>query len=338
MILIILLVFCLIVVFFVWSLAVNMNRSAHIPRSTAIKPKPNAIEKHLSSFRSHQVPVSEILPLPVFTGQRSDVLKQLYLYISELARSSPSLRISHCPREVVFDYVRRGGLELFASKRDFFLLQCFLLTRVRWISSDFHCHSLSANALRLLGSSLNDLYPVVVEEKAAFFVYSLLFDFGYGPNLFPWHRYRVEEDNLDGVPTTFYLVRIDVGSLLGGVSDFVWKVGITFKPVVGVRGRFSGKYSKFVSILREINYSDGRIAFMKEQTYLQMAPSGSFERALEPWQYRLREVDLVEDEGIDPFQYLSKRDVSVLGLSEWVFGAYKTPKRAIALFEQLTQY
>jgi len=337
----VLFVFICLLIFslFLWSLSFKKRtKISQSANALDLEARPNAIEKHLAEHRAYYD--SRIKPLepPSFVGVRSDDLRHLLDFL----KSSKSLLAFVRPRSnqqaLVADYVGRGGLHLFSTSATFWMLQCYLLTTIKWISSDFHCHRLSDKSSKLLGCSMADLYPVVIDNQSAFIIYSLLFDLGYGPNLFPWHRYRVDEDDLCGHPRTLYLVSIDVGTLAGQEPDCIWKIGITAKSVVGKNARYSGKYSSVVQVLREICYGDGRIAFMKEQIYLDMAPDGIPRYVLEPWQYRMHDIDLIDEMGIDPSKYLSRRDVGTLGTSEWVFGKHKTPRSAIALFDRLTQW
>lgn len=339
MVVLIILIFLLIIALLIRPLSFNQKpKIRQSARPLVLEEKPNAIEKHLAEYRSYYN--SNIKPLdpPSFVGVRTDDLKHLldFLRASKSVNSFTKPRSN--PQELVDDYVRRGELQLFSASTTFWMLQCYLLAVVKWIGSDFHCHRLSEQSFKLLGCSMSDLYPVVIDDKGAFIIYSLLFDFGYGPNLFPWHRFYVDEDDLRSLPMTLYLVGIDVGTLASQEPDYVWKIGITSKSVLGTNSRFSGKYSKVVRVLREISYKDGRIAFMKEQIYLKMAPDGVLKYVLEPWQYRMHDVDLIEDEGIDPSRYLSRSDVSTLGVTEWVFGKHKTSRSAVALFDRLTQW
>ena len=333
------LVCLLIIALLIWSLSFSQKpKIRQSSRPLALENKPNAIEKHLAEYRSYYDAKIKPLEPPSFVGVRADDLKHLLDFLSASKSAIPLAKSRSNQQELVDDYVCRGGLQLFSASAAFWMLQCYLLTVVKWINSEFHCYRLSEQSFKQLGCSMSDLYPVIIDNEGAFIIYSLLFDFGYGPNLFPWHRFRVDEDDLRGSPKTLYLVSIDVGTLAGREADYVWKIGITAKSVVGANARFSGKYSKVVRVLREICYGDGRIAFMKEQIYLQMAPDGVLKYVLEPWQYRMHNVDLIEEEGIDPSRYLSQRDVNTLGISEWVFGKHKTARSAIRLFDRLTQW
>lgn len=329
----------LIVALLIWSLSFNQKpKTRQSNRSLVLEEKPNAIEKHLAEYDSYYNARIKPLDPPSFVGVRADDLKHLLDFLSLSKSLNTHAKPSRIQQEIVDDYVCRGELQLFSAGLIFWMLQCYLLALVKWVDRDFHCYRLSEKSFKLLGCSMSHLYPVIIDNEGAFIIYSLLFDFGYGPNLFPWHRFRADEDDLCGSPKTLYLVSIDVGTLVGCEPDYVWKIGITAKSVVGANSRYSGKYSKVVRVLREICYGDGRIAFMKEQIYLKMAPDGVLKYVLEPWQYRMHDADLIDEEGIDPSGYLSRIDVNTLGISEWVFGKHKTSRSAIALFDRLNQW
>lgn len=201
------------------------------------------------------------------------------------------------------------------------LLQCFLLSQVKRIPLLFKNEQLLENPDKYLGADLNQLYPTIVCPDHFEALRTLVYDFGYGPNAFPWHLKRAEQDYLKEKPTKLYLISVDLGSLTGQERCLVWKIGITSRPQVAGKGnaRYAGKYTKYIEVLRNVEYQDGSIAFMKEQVYIQLAS---------------REKSRSLGKRID-WGKLSERDRSTLGLSEIVLEG-RAKKLAISLFDQIT--
>jgi hypothetical protein len=117
-------------------------------------------------------------------------------------------------------------------------------------------------------------------------------------------------------------VEIDVGKLTKGDSYLVYKVGITTKNNVtgsSAGSRYGGKYKEFTRVIRKITYEDGRIAYMKEQTIINMAHQEKSNRS--------------RDSKFN-VELLSLRDTQTLGVSEWIQEG-KQGNAAIRLFDQI---
>jgi hypothetical protein len=237
-----------------------------------------------------------------------------------------NLSSKHCvkPRyknDDVFTKYSNKGL-CWYDKKSFWGAQCLALSRIKSISKDFSCFEFNKKKDTLLGSPADNLYPLVSGADDAYFLYSLIYDFGYGPNLFAWHEERIEEDELKGKVATLYLVEIDVGKLTKGDSYLVYKVGITTKNNVtgsSAGSRYGGKYKEFTRVIRKITYEDGRIAYMKEQTIINMAHQEKSNRS--------------RDSKFN-VELLSLRDTQTLGVSEWIQEG-KQGNAAIRLFDQI---
>jgi hypothetical protein len=208
-----------------------------------------------------------------------------------------------------------------------FLLQCYLLSKIDLVPMDpgpLMCNYAPSPAdLEKIGGTLDSLYPVISSNKHLFFLHSLAYDYGYGPNAFPWPEKRIREGSLRGVPAKLYLVAIDIGALTGGKTCFVWKIGITTKSnVVGksAESRYSGRLATYVEVLRSKGYRCGEHAFIKEQTYLRLAGEAK-SRSLGS------KVDLSR---------LCENQMRELGSTEWVLMG-RPKSLAIAYFDQITQ-
>ncbi len=206
--------------------------------------------------------------------------------------------------------------------KNWWLVQCFLLSKLKRLPLQFTDQQVLEESVSVFGIKLDELYPAVASRNHLGLVRSLVYDFGYGPNAFAWHDTRVDKDHLSSRPAKLYLVSIDAGTLTGQKKCLVWKIGITTRPnIVGksASSRYSGKYASHVHVLREIEYQDGSIAYMKEQTFLKLA---SLEKS--------RSVGTRVD-----WAKLSDRDRSTLGLSEIVLVG-RAKSLALALFDQIT--
>lgn len=239
-------------------------------------------------------------------------------------KSKDSVKPYYKSEDVFTRYSSRGLC--WYDKKSFWGAQCLALSTISNISVDFSCFYLNKKPNDFLGSPADDLYPIISGADDAYFLYSILYDFGYGPNLFPWHEYRMNEETLEGKHARLYLVEIDIGRIVGSHSYCVYKVGITTKQyIVGStnNSRFGGHYKKFIRIIRSHLYEDGRVAYMKEQVILNFASITKFKCADK------KEFDL---------KMLSEMDLQTLGLSEWMpLGS--TEGFAIKIFERFaTRY
>lgn len=208
-----------------------------------------------------------------------------------------------------------------------FLLQCYILNRLPrapYCRDNRHFWELSEDEFFREGACLDRLYPVVARETHLFILDSLAYNFGYGPNAFPWKLKRVERGHLKSKPTTLYLVSINLGSLTGGKNCFAWKIGITTKERVVGEGkamcRYYGKYTQHVDLIREKRYACGELAYMREQTYVEQV-SREKTRPLH---------------GKYDHKKLSSHDLSVLGPSEWVLEG-RSKSLAAEYFDRLTR-
>ncbi|MFL2517228.1 MAG: hypothetical protein ACJ0GX_11765 [Parasynechococcus sp.] len=190
---------------------------------------------------------------------------------------------------------------------------------VRHVPLDLDIDNLLEGSKSDLGVDLDDLYPVVVTHEQLGALRSLVYDYGYGPNAFPWHKKKADKNYLSRKPTKLYLISIDAGTLTGQKKCLVWKIGITSKEVVGSStSRYSGQLAKYIEVLREVEYEDGSIAFMKEQVFMQLAN-----------REKSRSLGTRVDWG-----KLSDGDRSRLGLSEIVLTG-RPKSLAINLFDQI---
>lgn len=211
--------------------------------------------------------------------------------------------------------------------RSILFLQCALLQKLEVVpqeSSAQYSWQLTEEAFVEQGIDLDWLYPLISRERHLFLLDSLAYNFGYGPNLFPWKSKRLKKGDLEATPGILYLVSINVGKLTGGKDCLMWKVGITTKEGVvgegGSRHRYSGKYVAFVDVLREMRYESAEHAFIKEQVYLDLVRKEKT-RSLEN-KYSHRK--------------LTDGDLGVLGASEWVLEG-RSKDLAIQYFDQLTR-
>lgn len=207
-------------------------------------------------------------------------------------------------------------------KKSFWGAQCLVLSAIPWIKHDFSCFAFKRNAESVIGCHPDKLYPLISSNTDAYFLYSLIYDFGYGPNKFPWHDQRMDEETLMGKPTKLYLVEINLGALYGKNDFNVVKVGITTKGGIvgpGDNFRFSGKYQNHVNLLKCVKYEDGRVAYMKEQTILKLAS--------EQDRRSTREMPFCPES-------IPNADRNVLGTTEWIFVGSPT-KKAVTLFTQV---
>ena len=207
-------------------------------------------------------------------------------------------------------------------KKSFWGAQVAALSAIPWIKHDFSCFEFKRNPESVIGCHPDKLYPIVSSNDDAYFLYSLIYDFGYGPNKFAWQDHRMDEDTLKDKATKLYLVEINIGSLYGKKDFKVTKVGITTKSGIvgpGDAFRFSGKFQKHVSVLGCVDYEDGRIAYMKEQVIIKLA-SEQKQKTFNSIPYS--------------FDKISTSDLNTLGPTEWIFiGSPK--KRAVHLFAQV---
>ena len=203
------------------------------------------------------------------------------------------------------------------------MLQCFLLRRLV-ISQPIDLLSLDLNSQGSFNGTeqLDCLYPVVHNQYDLPLLWSLAYDYGYGPNAFPWNEKRVQKGFLAGKPTTLYLVSIDVGKLTGKASCNIWKIGITQKQFIvgkGDNARFPSRYNEIIKVLRAKRYDDGELAYIREQVYLEQV------------QYeRTRSLASKYDHAA-----LLERDLANLGVSEWVLEG-RSKSLAIEYFDRLT--
>jgi len=207
-----------------------------------------------------------------------------------------------------------------------FHAQCYLLARMPVVPHNLEAqgrYDLSEYQYESQGVCLNDLYPVVSCQHHLLLLDSLAYDFGYGPNAFPWREKRMKRETLESVPTHLYLVSIDVGKLTGGSSLLVWKIGITTKhSVIGERdseSRFSGRLGSHVKVLRQKMYQCGLHAYIKEQVYLEQV-QGEKTRSLDK-KYS--------------FEKLTESELGRLGVSEWVLEG-RQESLAISYFDRIT--
>lgn len=217
-----------------------------------------------------------------------------------------------------------NGTLCWYDKKSFWGAQCLALTKIKWIDKNFSCFHAKKNPQKLLGANLDELYPLISNEDELHFFYSLIYDFGYGPNMFPWHESRVDEETLANKKTKLYLVAIDIGRMTQEDTYIVHKVGITTKDKViggGSTSRFSGKFQEYIKEIRCIEYDDGRIAYMKEQTILSLAAQGK----------------TINGNGSKwHADRLSDTDIRTLGMSEWILEG--KPKKAQKLFDEITGF
>ena len=207
-------------------------------------------------------------------------------------------------------------------KKSFWGAQLAVLSAIPWIQHDFSCFAFKSNPESVIGCNPDNLYPIVSNNDDAYFLYSLIYDFGYGPNKFAWQDQRMDEDTLEGKPTKLYLVEINLGTLYGEDDFKITKVGITTKRGIVGPGdgfRFSGKYQDHVKTLKCVQYEDGKVAYMKEQTILKLA--------LEQHRQSRRKIPYSPDS-------IPTSDRNVLGSTEWIFVGSPT-KKAVDLFTQV---
>ena len=123
-------------------------------------------------------------------------------------------------------------------------------------------------------------------------------------------------------PTKLYLVEINLGTLYGEEDFKIAKVGITTKSGIVGSGdsfRFSGKYQDHIKTLECVQYEDGKVAYMKEQTILKLA--------FEQHRQSRRKIPYSPES-------IPTSDRNVLGSTEWIFVG-SPMKKAIDLFTQV---
>lgn len=264
----------------------------------------NKIEKQLAHKRQWLIDMAKILP------DFSSVLKTN----CQEAVTPSFKRLDKRMKRYFRDCLRGTQLKSSSNpewvKKQSLIIQCFLLAKIQRLSTDPQLvysneHGQAGEQLDGKNNLLDHLYPFVCRQDHLFLLESLIYDFGYGPNAFPWKDKRVEKGSLCGVPIKLYLVEIDVGRLTGGKSCHVRKIGITSKNLVvgpGLNARFSGKFRGYVKVLREKLFENGEIAYIKEQAYLDIVAK---ERTISLGK-RYNYSNLTED------------DLGRLGETEWV--------------------
>lgn len=193
----------------------------------------------------------------------------------------------------------------------------------RWVSEDLGI------------TELCTLYPFITQKDHLQPIKDLIYDFEYGPNPFDWASLRIPF-KLKSEATKLYFVKIDLGGLAGYEHEYVYKVGITKKEVVGSskKARYAGELTQHIDILRELDFRDGRDAFLREQKVIKYDRKNCLNRTTK------KEVvtsDGVVLDTINPIDKSPRKVLSQLGPSEWVFGSL-SEEEALSIFDQLTAY
>jgi len=178
------------------------------------------------------------------------------------------------------------------------------------------------------------LYPLVTDSGSLNRVKDLVYKFCYGPNAFDWQRAKIPF-KLDGQKVTLYFVKIDLGGIAGIESQYVYKVGITKKDVIGDKSsaRFHGKHGKHIKVLRQISYSDGKDAFLREQKVIEYNARNKLSG---------KENPKTKEEACTYSKFVTNNLIpnqiwKFLGSSEWVFSRLSEAE-ALLLFDQLTNH
>lgn len=226
---------------------------------------------------------------------------------------------------------------------DNFIVQCLMLSKLENLYSPpfNNLHSFKPNYketglkewVNMNIPNPEILYPFLDTREFAYHkkFLSLFIEFGYGPNI-EWYKTSPPFE-LANTPTNLYFIEINLSSI-DKSKGIIFKVGITKRSI---EERFRG-YSKYIRILRFIEYSDGRDAWLREQkviNYDRHRRFGNNDYAKEIVK-KGKSIKSMENSELGDTKLL-KDIVSRLGQSEWVCKGF-IESEALDLFDQLCDY
>tara|TARA_B100000242_G_scaffold197218_1_gene142538 strand:- start:430 stop:1881 length:1452 start_codon:yes stop_codon:yes gene_type:complete len=190
-------------------------------------------------------------------------------------------------------------------------------------------------------------YPLMSNPKGQMFLLTdIIFKFRYGPNALDYSKAPSSFNNLRKNPHKVYLIRFDLGLFFDCKSSFIYKVGITKKPVADgtSKSRFKPIVAKHIDVLREKDCTDGVEAYTYEQKLLRDSEQIYLEKLkianLNTKEHKHIHMAYMTDEIETAWRKAEKEKIyamSNMGTTEWVYDVLKE-KEILERFDFLTSF